>query len=401
MKSIGNPHQRVDERTRTGKPLSRATIEVVEAKLLNQAHLYVLRNTSVVEPYIVLKNVWLMGKIFVTMFVGWLKGLQSIGTKWKNFKHYLYKNFIQKYKNDLEVNMLNPPSMYPFLKKEDWKLFVAQRLSKKWEEKSENAKEVRKHNKYNHRLSRKGYAKLTVEIMEETGMTEEEIGRALLWRKGREMKKGGYAPNVKMVVDRMLSGATITCYMMNIYEEIKNGTKRDRGICFVSPTAISPAGRQAKDKSKNTEEASRSIANRLSTRKDNDIILLPFNPGKHWVLAVLDMKTTTCYYIDSLRPSNVNPHLRQIIDAAMVLYAAQSGSNKRVKLNWVNATCPRQPGNTECGYYTLKFMKEIVEEGVEVLIDNNVGSGKVHYTDADIDEIREEWASFVTNFIFR
>lgn len=35
-------------------------------------------------------------------------------------------------------------------------------------------------------------------------MTEEEIGRALLWRKGREMKKGGYAPNVKMVVDRMV-----------------------------------------------------------------------------------------------------------------------------------------------------------------------------------------------------
>ncbi|KAI3781281.1 hypothetical protein L2E82_11290 [Cichorium intybus] len=167
------------------------------------------------------------------------------------------------------------------------------------------------------------------------------------------------------------------------------------------PTAISPAGHQAKDKSKNTEEASRSVANRLSTRKDNDIILLPFNPRKHWVLAVLDMKTTTCYYLDSLRPSNVNPHLRQIIDAAMVLYAAQSGSNKRLKLNWVNAMCPRQPGNTECGYYTLKFMKEIVEEGVEVLIDNNVGSGKVHYTDADIDEIREEWASFVANFIFR
>ncbi|KAI3496855.1 hypothetical protein L1887_39233 [Cichorium endivia] len=81
-----------------------------------------------------------------------------------------------------------------------------------------------------------------------------------------------------------------------------------------------------------TMKGSRTVANRLSTRKDNDIILLPYNPKKHWVLAVLDMKTTTCYYLDSLRPSNVNPHLRQIIDAAMVLYVAQSGSNKRVKL---------------------------------------------------------------------
>ncbi|XP_076903001.1 uncharacterized protein LOC143557927 [Bidens hawaiensis] len=38
--------------TRTGKPLSRATIEVVDANLLDQAHLYVLRNTAVVEPCI-------------------------------------------------------------------------------------------------------------------------------------------------------------------------------------------------------------------------------------------------------------------------------------------------------------------------------------------------------------
>ncbi|KAK9071565.1 hypothetical protein SSX86_007993 [Deinandra increscens subsp. villosa] len=52
MTSIGNPHERVDERIRTGKPLSRATIDFVEPKLLDQAHLYVLRNTAVVEPYI-------------------------------------------------------------------------------------------------------------------------------------------------------------------------------------------------------------------------------------------------------------------------------------------------------------------------------------------------------------
>lgn len=52
MKSIGNPHDRADERNRTGKPLSQATICVVNSKLLDQAHLYVLGNTADVEPYI-------------------------------------------------------------------------------------------------------------------------------------------------------------------------------------------------------------------------------------------------------------------------------------------------------------------------------------------------------------
>ena len=52
MRSIGNPQDRVDDRIRTGKPLSGAKLEVVENNLLIEAHLYVLRNTAVMEPYI-------------------------------------------------------------------------------------------------------------------------------------------------------------------------------------------------------------------------------------------------------------------------------------------------------------------------------------------------------------
>ncbi|CAI9300119.1 unnamed protein product [Lactuca saligna] len=48
------PHERVYERIHSSKPLSNATIDVVDAQLLDQAHLYVLRNTTVVEPYIVM-----------------------------------------------------------------------------------------------------------------------------------------------------------------------------------------------------------------------------------------------------------------------------------------------------------------------------------------------------------
>ncbi|KAI3809261.1 hypothetical protein L1987_25232 [Smallanthus sonchifolius] len=63
--------------------------------------------------------------------------------------------------------------------------------------------------------------------------------------------------------------------------------------------------------------------------------------------------------------------------------------------------CPCQPGSIECGYYMLKFMREIVDEGVEILANNNVGRRKDEYTDDDIDGVREEWSNFVSNFIFR
>ncbi|KAJ0711979.1 hypothetical protein HanOQP8_Chr09g0329881 [Helianthus annuus] len=131
--------------------------------------------------------------------------IQSIGTKWRNFKHTLYRDYIETQKDDPEQkkSLLNPPLKYPFLKKEDWKLFVAQRTSKQWEETSKKAKKVRAHHKYNHHLSRKGYARLTTEIMQETGLEEEEIDRAMLWKRARELKIGGFDSDVQVVVDRI------------------------------------------------------------------------------------------------------------------------------------------------------------------------------------------------------
>ncbi|KAK9057621.1 hypothetical protein SSX86_022457 [Deinandra increscens subsp. villosa] len=196
-----------------------------------------------------------------------------------------------------------------------------------------------------------------------------------------------------------LSGTVVTTYTMYLYEQIKNGSKGDHGICFMTPTATMQHERKAK--ARNVDDSSRLVAERLSKRNDNHIILLPYNPGRHWVLGVLDMKKNTCYYLDSIGPMSVDVQFKHIVDAAIGLYNVQSGSKKMIKLKWVNSKCPIQPGSTECGYYVLKFMKEIVQQGVEVLENDNIGGDTNEYTDADFDEIREEWATYVSNFIFR
>ncbi|KAJ0605849.1 hypothetical protein HanRHA438_Chr02g0091951 [Helianthus annuus] len=58
-------------------------------------------------------------------------------------------------------------------------------------------------------------------------------------------------------------------------------------------------------------------------------------------------------------------------------------------------------GGTECGYYVLKFMKEVVEEEIEILANDNVGEGKVVYTDEDIDGIHEGCSSYGATFVFK
>ncbi|MFS7946123.1 hypothetical protein Hanom_Chr06g00532351 [Helianthus anomalus] len=86
----------------------------------------------------------------------------------------------------------------------------------------------------------------------------------------------------------------------------------------------------------------------------------------------------------------------------MALYAVQGGTKTRVKVNWVNAKCPYQTGCIECGCYGLKFMKEDVEEGIEILANDNVGRGKAIYTVEDIDGIREGCLSYGAAFdVFR
>ncbi|KAL4568572.1 hypothetical protein LXL04_024187 [Taraxacum kok-saghyz] len=71
-------------------------------------------------------------KHFVVNLKSRKNSLQSTGSKWRNFKHYLFKKFIEKYKNDPKPKF-PPPEMYPFIEKADWNRFVSQRLSKKWQ----------------------------------------------------------------------------------------------------------------------------------------------------------------------------------------------------------------------------------------------------------------------------
>ncbi|KAJ0480154.1 putative papain-like cysteine peptidase superfamily [Helianthus annuus] len=74
----------------------------------------------------------------------------------------------------------------------------------------------------------------------------------------------------------------------------------------------------------------------------------------------------------------------------MIVYASRGGANIRVKLIGINAKCPCQPGGTECGYYVIKFMKDIAYERVEILDNDNIGKGVEEYLATDMDGIRED-----------
>nr|KAJ0206553.1 hypothetical protein LSAT_V11C500263960 [Lactuca sativa] len=163
--------------------------------------------------------------------------LQSIGKKWRNFKHYLYAKFIKNRSKDPKANLFKPPKDYPFIKKEDLKVFVSHRVTKKWEEKSMKAKNTRAHHKYNHRLSRKGYAGLINDIMQETGKMEEEIDRTMPWKKAKELKTGGYDTDDEL--QKSGSFGEVTCGTHDVLTEAL-GTQEQHGRVRGMGNFISP-----------------------------------------------------------------------------------------------------------------------------------------------------------------
>ncbi|KAA0050004.1 putative serine/threonine-protein kinase nek2 [Cucumis melo var. makuwa] len=58
-----------------------------------------------------------------------------------------------------------PPEKYSFIEQNHWEEFVRSRLSETFQEKRQLQQDRRSKNKYNHRISRKGYANLKEEMV--------------------------------------------------------------------------------------------------------------------------------------------------------------------------------------------------------------------------------------------
>ncbi|KAA0058341.1 uncharacterized protein E6C27_scaffold409G00270 [Cucumis melo var. makuwa] len=106
---------------------------------------------------------------------------KDVPTELKDKIYELIEKYLEKVKD--------PPTEYSFIDREHWNIFVASRLTKQFEMVSNKGRERRKNNKYNHRMSRKGYANLTEEMKASTS-NGELIDRALVWKKARTTKDG-------------------------------------------------------------------------------------------------------------------------------------------------------------------------------------------------------------------
>ncbi|CAL8991831.1 unnamed protein product [Prunus brigantina] len=150
-------------------------------------------------------------------------------------------------------------------------------------------------------------------------------------------------------------GATvIAVYMRCLFDNLKAANMLNM-VGFIDPTQVSAnAG--------SLTERSRLVANRLQKTDGEQIFMIPYNPGRHWVLLIVRAKKETVYFLDPL-PGNrvVDEEAKNMLNSAIKMYNSHIGRQGRKATIWKTLPgTPKQPSSVECGYYVMRFMRDII-----------------------------------------
>ncbi|TYK00930.1 uncharacterized protein E5676_scaffold602G001010 [Cucumis melo var. makuwa] len=177
---------------------------------------------------------------------------------WKDVPTELKDKIYELIEKDLE-KLKDPLTEYSFIDREHWNIFVASRLTEQFEMVSNKGRERRKNNKYNHRMSRKGYANLTEEMKASTS-NGELIDHALVWKKARTTKDGEIpdidTKEVANKIDNLLvskrashSMDNVTCDILSQAIGGNDPPRRIRGVGqYVTPSKYFHTAREKRKK---------------------------------------------------------------------------------------------------------------------------------------------------------
>ena len=88
---------------------------------------------------------------------------------------------------------------------DDWRKFVASRISDEWASLRADKKDKRTQNQYDHHSGRGGYKKEEEKLHQELGREKTQWDRAEMWVKIRRDKKGSSTQEVDEVVQKIVS----------------------------------------------------------------------------------------------------------------------------------------------------------------------------------------------------
>ncbi|GMN20571.1 hypothetical protein TIFTF001_047144 [Ficus carica] len=171
----------------------------------------------------------------------------------------------------------------------------------------------------------------------------------------------------------------------------------DQRVEFISPVIVSPV-QQSVDRAAYVRERADYILRTIRNAPKGKLFLIPYNSGRHWILVVIDPWEDSILYFNPLG-NELGDDFKDLITIALNDWKMLVGRGIRQQRNWETlidtVRCPIQEGYVECDYFVLAFMREIT-----LTVDELAAlQTKNFYTDNDMSLVRQEWATFVMQFI--
>ncbi|XP_062027082.1 uncharacterized protein LOC133743232 [Rosa rugosa] len=189
-----------------------------------------------------------------------------------------------------------------------------------------------------------------------------------------------------------LSGGCIVFFMSYLHDVLKR-SKMTEMVAFVDPDQTGALG------CGNPTERARSLSNRFQKGKPGQIYLVPYNSGSHWMLSAVNPNEEIIYFMDPLKRRLITGEWKTILDNSIKIYNANKNRKGRKLIQWKNlAGIPEQNGGKSCGYWIMRYMKEIVEDTNLEFATKWDRRTNLVYTENDINEVRAEWAKHVMKF---
>ncbi|BBN69833.1 hypothetical protein Prudu_1184S000100 [Prunus dulcis] len=138
-------------------------------------------------------------------------------------------------------------------------------------------------------------------------------------------------------------GATVVAVYMRYLHDVLKTSNMCSMVGFIDPATVSANSGTIADRS-------RLVAARLQKTDGEQIFMMPYNPGRHWVLLIVRAKRETVYFLDPLpgtpkQPSSVN---------AGIIDALHEGHHHGSFLGFENKYAK---GNQEASYPKKQLMK--------------------------------------------
>ncbi|KAA0053554.1 uncharacterized protein E5676_scaffold522G00740 [Cucumis melo var. makuwa] len=118
------------------------------------------------------------------------------------------------------------------------------------------------------------------------------------------------------------------------------------------------------------------------TSKQDQLVVAPYNPGDHWSLVIINPYDDVVYHLNSLRTSS-RDDIKYVANMALTIFQSQKNLKKTRKTTfWIVV------GTVECGYYVMRYMREIVSKDTSIITDSI--DTRNSYSQLELDEVRVE-----------